>query len=293
MDEQADYSTQNLRGRSFRGEHLDGVDFSDADVRATDFSHASLVGANFTDCRMGIRPVAGVVLLLGAMVVSILAGVAIGFFAELTREQIQSSDWRDVFAAVLMVFVVLAFFGVLLVWGVLRAVQTFAAAVVVIILLDFLVVFIFAGEIRFRNSIPLIVLLILVMPAVVAGILGRLVGGTFGAWAIAIVAVAGGLAAGRAQGGVSAIVVSVLLVMISKRALKGDSRDGPMRYLGHRIVTQRGTRFAHADLTRATFTGTNPVHSDMCSATTMGTIWDPEHIPYTHEHRSKKVEGSS
>ncbi len=83
-----------------------------------------------------------------------------------------------------------------------------------------------------------------------------MVGGTFGAWAIGFVAVIGGLAAGRAHGGIAAIVVGMLLVLISKRALKNDTRDRPMRVVAYRIVTHRGTHFTGADITRADFTGT-------------------------------------
>lgn len=287
------YRGQNLRGRSFRGELLDGADFSETDIRGADFSHASLVGATFTDARMGVRTVTGLALLAGAVVVSILAGVIVGNFAETTREQASSSDWRDVFASILMAVVTVAFIGVLMLKGVSKAFRTFVVLIGTVVVVDYLVVFIFAGEVRFRNSLPLIGVIILFVPASIAGVLGRLVGGTFGAWAIAVVAVAGGIAAGRAHGGLSAIVVSVLLVGISKRALSGDARDGPMRYLGHRIATHRGTRFRSADLTGANFTGTNPIHSDLYSATTTGTIWEPGHVAYTAEHASNEAAGST
>jgi len=288
-----DYNSQNLRGRSFEGALLDSADFTDADLRGADFSYASLVGANFTDARMGVRTITGLVLLGVAMVVSILAGVAVGQFAAMVREEASSSDWRDVFAAALMVLVVVSFIAILLLKGASKAFRAFAVVVAAVVLIDFVVVFIFAGEIRFRNSVPLIAMLLLFVPAVLAGILGRMVGGTFGAWAIALVALIGGLAAGRAQGGIAAIVVSVILVLVSKRALSGDARDGPMRYLGHRIATHRGTRFMHADLTRANFTGTNPIHSDLYSANTTDTIWDPGHVAYTSTHQSNEDEGSA
>jgi hypothetical protein len=293
---QADYSAQNLRHRSFEGEHLDGVDFSAADIRGTNFSQASLVDANFTDSHMGIRPLAGVVLLLSAMVVSILAGVAIGAFAEVTREQLQSPDWRDVLSGVLLILLMIVFIVVLVQWGVEKAIRHFAIAAAVVIGLDFVVVFVFSGELRFRNAIPLIILLLLLVPALVAGILGRLVGGTFGGWAISLVAIMGGVAAGQAQGGISALLVSFLLVILSRRALKGDERDGPMRYAGHRIVSHRGTRFEDADLSRANFSGTNPIHSDMSGATITDTIWNPERLPYIREqqiHSGDQASGGS
>ncbi len=275
-----DYRGRDLRGRSFEGAMLDGADFSGADLRGTDFSRASLVEANLTDARIGVRPITALVMLTGAMVVSVLAGVAVGQFADMIREQASSSDWRDIFAALLMVLVAVSFIATLLLKGASMAFRAFAVVVAAVVLVDFVVVFVFAGEIRFRNSVPLIAMLVLFVPAALAGILGRMVGGTFGAWAIVLVALTGGLAAGRAQGGLAAVAVSMILVLISKRALNGDARDGPMRHLGHRIATKRGTRFAHADLTGASFTGTNPIHSDLYSATTQGTIWEPGHVAY-------------
>jgi MFS family permease len=278
-----DYHGQNLRRRSFIGDELDGVDFTDADLRGADFSNASLVDANFTDARMGVTPFIASVILFSAILVSLIAGIAVGHVAEVTRAQFASSDWRDIFGGSLMIAVVLLFLGLLVFKGASTALRTYVIAIVAIIVVDFAVVFIFSGEIRFRNAIPLVIALVLTIPAVIAGILGRMVGGTFGAWAIAIAAVLGGLAAGRAGGGVAAVVVSVLLVLLSKRALKGDTRDGPMRYVGHRIASHRGTRFTNADLTRANFTGTALVHSDVSSAVFQGVVWGSDSHPYIED----------
>jgi hypothetical protein len=181
-----------------------------------------------------------------------------------------------------MAAVTLLFLGLLIFKGISKALRVFLIAIVMIIILDFTVVYVLAGELRFRNALPLIGLLVLVVPAATAGILGRMVGGTFGVWAIGIIAALGGLAAGRAHGGIAAIVVSMLLVVISKRALSGDIRDGPMRYVGHRIASHRGTRFTGANLTRADFTGTTLIHSDVTSAAVEGATWDPGGAPYTH-----------
>jgi hypothetical protein len=277
-----DYRGQDLRGESFQHGMLDGADFSEADLRGADFSDASLVGADFSNARLGVSPLTASLILIGALTVSIAAGVAVGLFAETTRQQAASSDWRDVFAGVLMAVVTLLFLGLLIVKGISSAMRAFLIAIVVIIILDFTVVYILAGELRFRNAVPLIGLLVLVVPAATAGILGRMVGGTFGIWAIGIIAALGGLAAGRAHGGIAAIVVSMLLVVISKRALSGDVRDGPMRYVGHQIASHRGTKFTGADLTRANFTGTTLMHSDMSSATIEGATWEIGRQPYIH-----------
>jgi hypothetical protein len=117
--------------------------------------------------------------------------------------------------------------------------------------------------------------------AVVAGIVARMVGGAFGPFIIVVVALIGGIAAGRADGGIGAIVVSVLLVTISRRALRLDPRDRPVLKLAHRIVARRGTRFTNANLTRADFTGARLAYSDMTDAVLSGTTWDPGKGPIT------------
>ena len=251
------YHGMDLRGRSFQGAELDSADFTAADVRGADFSDASLVDADFANARIGVR--------------------------ETAREQVTSSDWRDKFAAALLVTAALILFGYMIVKGISQARRAFLVVVVMIVVVDFTVVFVFAGEIRYRRALPIIGLLVLLLPAAIAGILGRVVGGTFGAWSIGFVAVIGGLAAGRAHGGIAAIVVSMLLVFISKRALKADERDRPMRYVAHRIVTHRGTRFTGADVTRADFTGTTLTHSDMSEAVLEDSVWDPGKGPTTFD----------
>ncbi|MGF1674753.1 MAG: pentapeptide repeat-containing protein [Rivularia sp. (in: cyanobacteria)] len=51
----ADYSSQNLRGRSFKGQNLEGANFSYADIRGTNFTEANLREANFTGAKAGLQ----------------------------------------------------------------------------------------------------------------------------------------------------------------------------------------------------------------------------------------------
>ncbi|MEH2419834.1 MAG: pentapeptide repeat-containing protein [Nostoc sp.] len=50
-----DYSSKNLRGRSFKGQDLTGANFSNADIRSTDFTNATLIGANFSRATTGLQ----------------------------------------------------------------------------------------------------------------------------------------------------------------------------------------------------------------------------------------------
>ena len=275
-----DFSGRDLRGKSFRDQDLTGADFSAADVRGADFSNARLVGADFTDARLGVRPATGWLILAGALLISVAAGVVIGFFAETTRERATSSDWQDLLGGWSLVVIVVVFFAIFIRKGVRQALRVFAIVFIVALVLDFILVF-SLGEVRLERGLPLIGLLLLLAPAAVAGVLGRIVGGTFGGLAIAIVAILGGLAAGRADGGLAAIVMSVLLVLVSKRALKLDDRDRPLHQLAHRIVTRRGTRFTGADVSGADFTGTLLAQADFSHATLDSATWEAGKGPVT------------
>jgi hypothetical protein len=111
--------------------------------------------------------------------------------------------------------------------------------------------------------------------AILAGILGRLIGGVFGSRSIALVAILGGLASGRAHGGLAGIVVALCLVTISKRAVRGDERDRSLLRLAHRLTGRWGTHFVGADLTGADFTGVDTRRCRVRGATLVDVTWDP------------------
>ncbi len=273
MKEKSNYHGQDLRGQSFRGAELEGADFTEADVRGADFSKASLVEANFTNARIGVRPLAGALILVAAMVVSIAAGVVVGMLADGMRQRITSTEWQDILGGIILLTLIVLFFYMLIKHGVVRALKLLFVITVIVVAIDFVVVSIF-GEPRYRDSLPVIGLMLLFGPAAVAGIMGRVVGGVFGSWAIAIVSIVGGLAAGRAQGGFAAIAVAVVLMLVAKRALKADDRDLISRRLAQRFMTRHGTHFAGADLTRSNFVGTALTQADLSDAVLDDAVWD-------------------
>jgi hypothetical protein len=277
---QADYRGRNLRRESFRGINGDGVDFSNADVRGADFTDASLVEANFTDAKVGVTPTVGMLLLVVAVVLAAAAGVVVGWLSSETRDRLFSGEWQATLGGVTIVFLTLVLFGFLLVKGGDWAVRAFAIAFAVSLAIN-LVVDLIYGEVDVGILARTAGLMILFGLAIVAGIVARMVGGGFSPFIIVVVALIGGIAAGRAEGGIGGIVVSILLVFISKRALRLDPRDRPILTLAHRIVAMRGTRFTRANLTGADFTGARLAFSDMTNAVLSGTTWDPGQGPIT------------
>jgi hypothetical protein len=290
MSQPQNHQDTNLRRRSFRGQNLDGGDFSGADVRGADFTDASLVDANFTDAHIGLSPLTGIVLLAVAVATAALAGVVIGWMASETRTRMFSGDWQATLGGASILLLVLVLFGFMIARGLYPALRAFAIAFVVVLTIDLVVAGLF-GDLSLGLLARTIGLVVLFGLAVFTGIVARMVGGAFGPTVIVGVALIGGIAAGRASGGVGSIVVSLLLVIISKRALKADLRDRPVLVLVERIVQGGGTRFTGADLSSADFTGTKLGHSDMTDATLSGTIWDPEHPPYLMSDPPGSAEG--
>jgi hypothetical protein len=257
---------------------LNGASFARADLRGADFGNASLVDANFTDARVGLSPLFGVVLLAAAIVLAAMAGGVVGWMATETRSRIFSGEWQPVMAGFMIIVLTLVLFGFAIAKGLYGGVKAFMVTFLVLLVVDVTVAALF-GEVNVALMARTLGLVVLFVLALVAGILARMVGGAFSPIAITFVAVIGGIAAGRADGGIGAIIVSLLLVYLSKRALHSDLRDRPMLALMGRIITIGGTKFTGANLAGANFTGVKALRADFTDAQIAETVWDPEHLP--------------
>jgi hypothetical protein len=70
------------------------------------------------------------------------------------------------------------------------------------------------------------------------------------------------------------VVVTIILMFVSKRALKADDRDLLSRRLAQRIMERFGTKFTGADLTGANFADTALAQADLSEAVLDGALWD-------------------
>lgn len=265
-------------GRSFAGAALDGADFTGVDLRGVDFTSASLRSASFRNARLGVPPHVGVIILGAALALAIGAGVAIGFSLRDTISQLSSDAWDEIAGGgtVVLLLVILV---ALIAWrGLDVAIRWVAVAYVALFGLNILANLIW-DQVEWGAAGRATLLVIFLVLAVASGLLGRVIGGVFGSWAIAVVAVLGGFASGRADGGIGGIVVALCLVYISKRALRGDDRDRTLLDLAHGLVRRWGTRFVNADLTGADFTGAKASQCNLTGATVHDVRWDPAHPP--------------
>jgi uncharacterized protein YjbI with pentapeptide repeats len=263
----------NESGGSQRGQDLEGADFSGRDVRGVDFTEANLRSANFSDATLGVAPRVGVLLLGIGILISVGAGVAIGWSVDGLRHRISAGRWDEVAEGSSMAVILVVLVAVIIWKG-----FDLAFKVVVVVYFTLLVVNIVANfiwdEVDFVRMLRATAIVIFLVLAVTAGIFGRVIGGVFGSWSIAVVAVLGGLASGRFEGGLAGIVVAISLVTISKRAVRGDPRDRTLRKEAHRLIHRWGTSFRDADLT-----GANASLGDLRGATVVGVKWDPDLPP--------------
>ena len=271
------FSGQRLDGADFSGQQLEGADFGGADVRGTKFDGANLRSASFLDARIGVRLAIGVPLLGLALAVAAFAGALIGWALEDVGSRLTASETDEVAEGGSLVLILVVLVGLILWKGFSTAIRLVVVVYFVLLAINVIANF-FLEEVDWVRAARATLLLAVLVAAITAGILGRVIGGVFGSWSVAIVAVLGGLASGRAHGGIAGIVVAVSLVIISKRALRGDPRDVFLREIAHRLTHRWGTSFVDSDLTGADFTGTDASRSDLRGATLDRVRWDPKQM---------------
>jgi hypothetical protein len=262
--------------RSYRGQDLAGADFSGKDLRGADFTDANLRSADFRDTKIGVAPRVGLAILGASLLIALAAGVAIGWGVNEIRNRFTADEWDQVAEGGSLGLTILVLLG-LIIWKgsdfAIKVIGIFYAVVVAINVVANLIWEDFEWIVLARAT----ALIVFVVLAIVAGMLGRVVGGVFGVWSVVLVAALGGIATGQSEGGITGIIVAVSLAVISKRAVRGDPRDRTLRRLGHRLVRRWGTQFVGADLTGADFTGSDPGRCDARGATVDGVTWDPDH----------------
>jgi hypothetical protein len=265
-------------GGSPPGRDPEDADFSGKDLRGADFTGANLRAANFSNATLGVAPRVGVMLLVIGILISVGAGVAIGWSVDGLRHRISADRWDEVAegSSVALILVILV---AVIIWKGFDLAFKVVVAVYFTMLVINVVANLIWDEVEYVRMLRATAIVIFLVLAVAAGIFGRVVGGVFGSWSIAVVAVLGGLASGRFEGGLAGILVAISLVTISKRAVRGDPRDRSLRKEAHRLIHRWGTSFRDADLTGADFTGVNVSLCDLRGATVVGVKWDPEQSP--------------
>ena len=272
----ADDGAAGASEQSCRGASLEGADFTGRDLRGADFTGADLRSATFRDTRLGVSPRVGAGLFALGIVASVSAGVAIGWAVDQIRGGLTAEQWDEVGQGGILALVLILLVAVVFWQGFDVAIRVVAVAYPTLLALA-IVANLLWDEVEWLLALRATAIVVFLVLAVGAGMLGRVIGGVFGAWSMAIVAVLGGLASGQAHGGGAGIIVAVSLATLSKRALRGDPRDLTLRRVAHALVRRWGTRFVDTDLTGADFTGSDVRACDVRGAILVDVTWDPGH----------------
>ena len=286
---QENYSSQNLKGRSFKGQDLTSADFSQADIRSADFSGAVLKGANFTAARAGLGPVWLAALSASALLAAGLAGLILGYGSTASAVVMTLGTPGN---TVLFCFylIVLLFFFILIFRGLGASLGIF---VVVVAAITALIAFAVPGD---NPLLAAVVVLSLYGAIIWAGVLIGALAYTFsfGLNKITLPVVAGLFAAVSAyfglregvQGIPAASVNSYLLVCaaitvilfalslyIGLKTTRGDEKYQLIRSLAVNLCSWGGTSFRGADLADADFSQATLNHTDFRGAILTRTCW--------------------
>src|SRR5215213_2577875 len=104
-----DYSNQNLRRVSFRGENLSHTRFNDSDLRGADFSGTNLSNSDLTGIKTGLPPVSTILIFLGLLVVSAFSGYIAMLAGRTVQLMLASKDPRILTSGYITVALTLLF----------------------------------------------------------------------------------------------------------------------------------------------------------------------------------------
>nr|WP_322657094.1 pentapeptide repeat-containing protein [Dendronalium sp. ChiSLP03b]MDZ8203426.1 pentapeptide repeat-containing protein [Dendronalium sp. ChiSLP03b] len=257
-----DFSHQNLRGRSFKGQDLAGANFSYADIRGVDFTGANLRDANFNHAQAGLRWGGLIALLTTALLFAILAGLFLPYF---TIDTISLLTTNKDPIGVLVLVILGFFFSYLFIRQGL-----FVAAVAIALLATF------SRMMPFATSI--VAILVLTVAVTIAAAIGKKAVNITSV-SSAIAALYFPVAAGKTQPELLAVVMIVtiaevaLSVFISRQALAGEQKYDLIRTFAILFGIGDGTRFQESDLTDANFTGATLKSVNLLKANMTRTCW--------------------
>jgi len=270
---------REMRGESFRGQSLLGADFSETDLRGADFSGADLRGASFRDARVGARPWIGATILVLATLGAVGAGALIGLALVGTGERLISGALDQVVVAVAVLFALIVLVTITFRRGFLPALKL-AAIVYLLLVVGTIVANLIWEDVEWEAVVRATLVIAAFVLGVWAGVIGHLMVGLYGRWALAIMTVLGAFVSGRVGGGLAGIALALSVTHFSNRAVRGDARDSVLLRLSFKGVRRWGTLFVAADLSSADLRGVDLSKCDLTRAKLADARWDPGQVIY-------------
>lgn len=293
----ADRQRKNLQGHSFRHQDLSGVDFNNADIRGADFTRANLKGVNFSNAIAGVPRGWIVVLEIGALFLSTIIGVIVGFGAILPGKILSTDPLPGKeFLIIIGFFILAVFLAVLIEQGIGSSLGTIAIVYPLLTAIFLIISFNDSGGEMYDNILGAIVVQFVSLAFAITGVLAASValgitislGNRFWLVATGISFILGALLGGKLGGaeirsecifiatliaGVEVFILIVTAFYLSFRALAGDKRYYLIDNIVVFICSVKGTNFHHADLTEADFTGAKLEYTNFTEAVLKRTCW--------------------
>lgn len=291
---QSQYKNQNLRNHSFQNQNLSDLDFSNADIRGACFKNAILVRTNFSKARAGLAPLQSCALIAISFVLIIISGLAIGYssaFPALIDKLLFENNAVDIEVLVLVGISSLAgFIFIIIRQGLGVSLSAFA---IVIAIMTAIIAFAIRGDgtITAAAILQAVVIAMIMASVLVASVAHSLFFSIAGTKALILsIVVALAIAVVGAQEGIKgtpavnsstslaltyllSMILIILSVYISNKAILGDSRYKLIRAFPIVLCATLGTSFREANLTAADFTQAQLKATDFRNATLTRTRW--------------------
>ncbi|MEA5567790.1 pentapeptide repeat-containing protein [Anabaena sp. UHCC 0399] len=264
-----DFSHQNLRGRSFKGQDLAGANFSYADIRGADFSGANLTGANFSHATAGLMWSELIILLTTALFFAILAGLFLPYFAFDTISLLTTKkDLIDLIKVLVLVILGFSFSYLFMHQGLLIASSVIALSAT------------FSGVTPLATS--MVSVLVLTLAVTIAATVGKkAVNITLATSAIAALytTVYITVVSRKTQPELLTVVMMMTIAKvalsdyISRQALAGEQKYSLVRTFAIIFGIGDGTHFQKSDLTEANFAEATLGSINLLKANITRTCW--------------------
>lgn len=258
-----DYSSQNLRGRSFKGQNLEAANFAYADIRGTNFTGANLKGASFSGAKAGLQKRWALLLVLVSCLMSgvsgyllLLNGVLIAYiFNSSSIIESQVAGWLALIVTV-FVYIIIIRRGIgvslalaLVIAGILAGIFPVAFSFGVAKGVSFTIAGAVALAFTFTESIVIaLTLAVAGMPAVMIA-LTFVAAGALLATVVVVETVGNLILAGVVVG-----ISTAVSVYTAWQAMKGDKKYALVQNGTVALASFSGTSFGGADLTDTDFT---------------------------------------
>ena len=143
---------------------------------------ADLSNANFRTARLGVSPAAGAMILVASLLLSTAFGAVAGLAIDAVRDRLYGPGWERPSSAAGILIILIVFVAVMFWKGIDAAIRTYLWTFAAVFTAS-LVVRLIWGEVDMTVAARGVGLVLVLGLAVISGIVGRVVGGSLGAWA--------------------------------------------------------------------------------------------------------------